>query len=223
MRLRRRAYLWVMSVRRPDVGRALRLSEGVSLMSSRRRAALYDLAAGLTVPGDVIEAGTFRGGSAVVLASALRDQPGRTLHLFDRWGDVPAPTLEDGEQYPIYGEAYRETLVVKHQDALERCKHLILEEAAVPPDRVCFHQGWFEDTFPGYDGTRIAMAHLDSDFYEPMALSLRFVADNAAPGCIVAIDDYDTFDGTRRAVGEFLAERGLPLEFIAGGAVIRLP
>jgi hypothetical protein len=212
-----------MSVARPDIGRALRLSEGVSLISSRRRAALYRLVAGLRAEGDAIEAGTFRGGSAVVIALALEGAPERTLHLFDRWGDVPAPTAEDGRQVAEYDAARRSQLVVRHRDALDRCRELLLDRAGVDPGRVRFHQGWFHDTFPRYDGRRIAFAHLDSDFYEPMALSLRFVEDHAAPGCVVAIDDYDTFDGARRAVDEFLAERGMgPVERVSGVAVLRL-
>jgi O-methyltransferase len=211
-----------MTVTRPEIGRALRLSEGVSLISSRRRAALFRLAAGLEQDGDVVEAGTFRGGSAVVLATALRDRPDRTLHLFDRWGDVPAPTQEDGRQVAEYDARRRAELVVKHRDALSRCRHLVLEEAGIPAEHVTFNQGWFHETFPRYAGAPIAMAHLDSDFYEPMALSLRFVEEHAAPVCVIAIDDYDTFDGARQAVDEFRRERGLALEDAGGVPVLHL-
>src|SRR5262245_1179751 len=104
------------------------------------------------VPGDFVEFGVHRGGTAAVLAYSLRLEPERTLHLFDRWGDLPEPTAEDGAQKERYA---RSNIPEKLRDLTERpplesARELIGTRMRF--DRVLYHQGWYEETLADYAG-----------------------------------------------------------------------
>jgi O-methyltransferase len=212
-RYRRRLYELAVSVSDPPVGRALRISSRESLQPARQRATLYRIARALpaAVAGDVVEAGTHRGGTAVVLALALADQPARRLHLFDRWGDLPDPTPADGEHFVSYARANipEKLAELQRSDPLGACTRLLHERAGIDPGRVVYHPGWFKDMFPRYSGQPVVLAHLDTDYYESTREALEFVHRQAAQRCIVVVDDYREWEGARRAVDEFASHRSL--------------
>lgn len=228
MKIRRRAYFTTLLLTDPEVAHAVSISEGMSLQSARRRAMLYRLARNLpsTQQGDVIEAGVHKGGTAVVLGLALVHQPRRTLHLFDRWGDLPNPTIEDGSQYLTYRrDRIAEKLrTLENDDPLFQCRRLLHERARIPEERARYHPGWFEETFAAYTGPDIALAHLDCDYYESTELALALIAQHGVPGCLIVVDDYESWVGTRKAVDEFCrANRILPEAFGKNGVLLALP
>src|SRR4051794_15880365 len=102
--VKRRAHRAYLRMRRPDVANALDMTDDVTLVGARARVVLWDavgsaLAAG---PGDVAELGSHRGGTAGVIAERIKADPSRTLHLYDRWGDLPDTTPEDGNMADAY-------------------------------------------------------------------------------------------------------------------------
>jgi O-methyltransferase len=99
------------------------------------------------LPGDIIECGSYKGGSAVNL-SHLAALCGRRLHLFDSFQGLPAPTAGDREhlvlselQFHTYeGGAYAGSLTEVRENIR---KYGVLD--------VCeFHVGYFSDTLPGF-------------------------------------------------------------------------
>ena len=70
---------------------------GLLLAEARRQAFHGD--------GDFIEMGVYRGGTALLLAHALREQGSSgELHLLDSWQGMPPPTTEDGQ--PLVGQGF---------------------------------------------------------------------------------------------------------------------
>jgi len=72
----------------PDLAAVLETTDAFTLVPARSRVTLARAAQEVLdreVPGDFVEFGVHRGGTAAVLAFALRTEPDRTLHLFDRW------------------------------------------------------------------------------------------------------------------------------------------
>jgi O-methyltransferase len=147
------------------------------------------------VPGAVVECGVLDGGTAALMAYGTA-RSGRTIHLFDSWSGLPATSEKDGEAAKVWtndavGSPNRVTAVMR------RLK--------IDLDRVVFHQGWFDETFPKAHIGQIALLHIDADFYDSVRLCLEKWAPAVTPGGYIQIDDYAAFIGCRRAVDEFLS------------------
>jgi O-methyltransferase len=82
---------------------------------------------------------------------------------------------------------------------------VIMKTLQVAKERVNFHRGWFDLTFPKVSVPEVALAHIDCDFYEPTKLCLDKWYPVLSPGGFMQFDDYDAFMGCRKAVDEFLA------------------
>ncbi|MGR5907940.1 TylF/MycF/NovP-related O-methyltransferase [Bacillus paranthracis] len=52
------------------------------------------------------------------------------------------------------------------------------------------HPGWFFETLPHELPEKISFAYLDSDFYDPILISLEAIYPKLSKGAIVIIDDY---------------------------------
>ena len=72
-------------------------------------------------------------------------------------------------------------------------------------------KGLFEDTITKYKMNigKIALLHLDGDWYESTKVSLENLFDNIVPGGYIVIDDYGHWRGCKKAVDEFLKQRNL--------------
>ena len=147
--------------------------------------------------GDFIEMGVFRGGSALLLAYALKEQgsPHR-LHLLDSWEGMPPPQPEDAGA--IVGEG-------GFADSSEEMVRDALDEVGLL-DRCTTYQGWFEQTLPALQGP-FGLAHVDCDFYEPMKFCLQHLLTRMTPQGTIVIDDFgnggtSNFPGVSRAVHE---------------------
>lgn len=211
----------------PELARLLRITDDFTLAPRRNRVTLWREAKRILrrrVPGDFVEIGVHRGGTAGILAHLLRDGD-RTLHLFDRWGDLPDPTDRDG----FRAEEYRKDRIpekladLRERPPLPDAQKLLHSMIGFPRDRARYWEGWFNETFPAYDGGSIAFASVDCDYYESVRDSLAFLTPHLARGATIVLDDYGTWPGARTAADEWLRERKASLfPMPTGPAVIRL-
>lgn len=181
------------------------------------------------LPGLVIEAGTARGGSAIVMAVAKA--PERPMKVYDVFGMIPPPTEHDGpdvharyemitggQAKGVGGEeyyGYRDDLYQEVVDSFSRL--------GVPVDshRVDLVRGLFEDTIVLDEP--VAFAHLDGDWYESTLTCLERIAPHVVPGGRIVLDDYYKWSGCRTAVDEYFgAHEGFRLEHRAKLHAIRL-
>lgn len=196
-----------LKIANPSVARLLDKTRGIALAGPRVQVAQLRALRDVLkrgVPGDVVEFGVHRGGSAAILAGALLDEPNRHLHLFDRWGDLPEPTEEDGFRKETHRRADRLDQIAKLHDTLDTLKYLIETSVGFPKDRVTYYQGWFNDTIKEYAGNPIAYASIDTDYYESTVPVLEMCERYASPRAVFFIDDYATWPGARQATHEFL-------------------
>jgi len=161
----------------------------------------------------LIETGTARGGSAIVLAAAKAAQ--RPLVVYDVFDTIPAPGEQDGEDvHDRYrtiaaGEArgldgeiyygYREDLYAEVRESFARLG-LPVEEHAVE-----LVKGLFEDTV--HPRGPVAFAHLDGDWYDSTMVCLERIVPRLSVGGRLVIDDYYNWSGCRRAVEEYFEGR----------------
>jgi len=118
------------------------------------------------VPGDIIECGTWKGGSAANTSLVCRIV-GRKLKVYDSFEGLPEP--EPGERIAQASAkgAYRGTLEevksnIKRYGAIECCE---------------FVKGWFEDTLPKLNSP-ILLAYLDVDFESSLHTCVRYIWPN---------------------------------------------
>ncbi|MEA2333261.1 MAG: O-methyltransferase [Thermoleophilaceae bacterium] len=212
-----------------DRHRLLRLTDPVTWVQRDRRRRLLALMEGLDgerVPGDVVELGVYRGGTAAVLGRACAASPlDRRLWLFDSFEGLPAPGPEDGEEAARFAggraDASLEPIAARIGNAelacvgtREQVEGFLLGPAGLDRSRVEFVQGWYQDTLPHAEVGQVALLHVDCDWYAGVKLALDTLYDSVVPGGWVVIDDYGDWPGAARALHEFLGSRSIeaPLE-----------
>ena len=80
-----------------------------------------------------------------------------------------------------------------------------MKKLGVDPSRLHFYRGWFQDTFPKARIGKIALLHIDADFYDSVKLCLERWFPHVSSGGIIQFDDYDSYLGCRTAVDQFLS------------------
>jgi multidrug efflux pump subunit AcrA (membrane-fusion protein) len=165
------------------------------------------------LPGLIVEAGTARGGSAIVLAAAKAAE--RPMKVYDVFGMIPPPGEQDGEDVHaryekiaaggargVGGETYygyRDDLYNEVTESFSRLGVPVAE------NNVELIRGLFEDTIVLDEP--VAFAHLDGDWYESTMTCLTRIAPLLVPGGRIVLDDYNKWSGCRTAVDEYFADR----------------
>jgi hypothetical protein len=179
-----------------------------TMLSYARLSALYEIGSWLErerVGGSFVECGTWNGGSAAVLASVARQNLERHVWLFDSWEGMPEPTPED---VSYTGKRGVRGMTLGAEQAV---RELLFRRLALDPARVHLGRGWFEETIPSAREAmgRIALLHVDCDWYQSVKFCLETLYDRVADGGFVVVDDYGHWQGCRKAVDEFRAQRGI--------------
>jgi hypothetical protein len=194
-------------------GRFGRMYRAVQPYTMSRYARLRGLYRGIQaisedgVPGDVVECGTARGGSAALLALALRDlQDARRVWAFDTFEGLPPPTAND----PDYDTAVQHVGTCRGE--LDQVAGLMARLGV--GDRVTLVKGLFQDTLPGIELPSIALLHLDGDWYDSVKFCLDRLYDQVSPGGVIQIDDFGYWEGARKATLDFFRERGLEVRLV---------
>ena len=157
------------------------------------------------VEGDLVEAGSWRGGASILMRAVLDSlgDTGRTVHVADSFQGFPAaggaPTWTRSTSSPCPS---RRCATASRGFGLERGVRLV--------------PGFFEETLPALAGTRWAVVRLDGDTYGATRAALEALYPGLAAGGYLIVDDYGAMerDECRRAVDEFRARHGIedPLE-----------
>lgn len=158
------------------------------------------------VPGDVMECGVWRGGSAIYMAATLAAHcaTGRTVWVVDSFEGLPAPETERYAKPDVIDLSGEEHLAV----GLETVKANFAKYHLLG-DNVRFLKGWFADTLPTAPVTNLAVLRLDGDLYSSTMDVLTTMYDKVSPGGFVIVDDYHNLPECREAVEDFRAERGI--------------
>lgn len=211
LRRKRKGHDWA-SVRR---GEAVRRALPYSLVGPQGLEKTYDAVIDVVrrgVPGDLVECGVAQGGGSAVMALALRDSgERRRLWLFDSFEGLPDPTADDYD--PKSGATGAHIRPLPKGSCLgtyDEVHDLMSGYLGLSNDQYELVQGWFQDTVqPAAEKVGpIAVLRLDGDWYESTKVCLEGLYDNLSHGGLLIIDDYHSCFGAKRAVHEFLADRG---------------
>jgi O-methyltransferase len=157
----------------------------------------------LGLPGDIVECGVWNGGSAAVMGWAnnreTRNCMNRTIWLFDSFQGLPRPTEKDGKPER---ENYFKGWCKGDVNKVRR----IFARLGVPVDLVKIVPGWFEHTLKTAPVDRIAILHIDADWYESVKLVLNVFYDKVVPGGFVILNDYGAWPGCNQAIADYFVE-----------------
>lgn len=173
------------------------------------------------ISGDFVECGVWRGGSSMVMASTLMalGSTNRTVHLYDTFRGMSRPTSEDVGR--LDGHAAGARWQRDQRAGFNAWAYSPLEEVrrnvggiGYPADRVRYVPGEVETTIPQQAPERIALLRLDTDWYSSTKHELTHLYPRLAPGGVLIVDDYGHWEGARKAVDEYFADRPILLNRI---------
>lgn len=155
------------------------------------------------VPGDLVETGVWRGGTAIYMRAVLRAHGDgqRRVWAADSFRGLPPPTVpqDAGDIHHTFDH-----LAVSRADVEENFrKYGLLDE------QVCFLEGWFADTLPSAPIEAIAVLRLDGDMYQSTWEALTYLYPRVSPGGWVIVDDYGAIAGCRQAVHDYRDRHGI--------------
>ncbi|GHA84888.1 hypothetical protein GCM10009069_05010 [Algimonas arctica] len=163
--------------------------------------------------GLVVEFGVALGGSGALMAGNMA--PGLKFIGYDVFGQIPPPDendsprsheryeiIDSGQSKGISGDSY-----YGYRDDLINDVKANFARLGAPVDghRISLVKGLFRDTVDFPESTVIQLAHIDCDWYDPTLFCLNSVAPHIPKWGTIIIDDFDDWEGCRRATHEFLA------------------
>ena len=158
----------------------------------------------LDLPGLVLEAGVFKGGSLIQWATfreLLENENSRKIVGFDTFGTFPNPTTVQSDK--TFVEKWNNQFANEFVSKEEIEQSLSLKGTG----NVQLIQGDIRITLPQFiqqnPALRIALLHIDTDVYEPCKVTLETCWDKIVHGGIILFDDYATIEGETLAVDEF--------------------
>jgi O-methyltransferase len=162
--------------------------------------------------GAFLECGVWRGGSMMAAALTLlrRGVTDRELYLFDTFSGMTPPTEADVKPS---GDRAADLLATESGDSdvwaiatLDEVRKAF-RAVAYPEERIHFVVGPVEKTLPENAPKEIALLRLDTDWYESTKHELVHLYPRLTRGGVLILDDYGYWQGARRAVDEYFAER----------------
>lgn len=157
------------------------------------------------VPGDLIEAGVWRGGASIFMRAILAAYgvSDRRVFLADSFSGLPRP---DAATYPpdAGDRHYVATFLRVSRDEVDANFRLygLLDE------QVVFLDGWFKDTLPAAPIDKLAVVRIDADMYESTWEALTHLYPRLSIGGYCIVDDY-AMNACRQAVQDFRVRSGI--------------
>ena len=204
-----------LTIKDTDFREVYALIQPHTMVSEARLYNLFKLARHICeedIPGNFVECGVSRGGASFMLAYVIDkySQRPRQQFGFDTFEGMPEPSEHDiqngvfandtGWGSGTCGGKLSEVQQVANQLELS---HII---TLIP--------GYFENTLGLWvmEIGNIALLHLDADWYTSTVTILDNFYDNVIPGGFLQFDDYNHWEGCKKAVDEFQFDHNISFD-----------
>jgi predicted O-methyltransferase YrrM len=162
---------------------------------------------------NIVEFGTYRGGTAILMAMVLRElYPHAKVYALDTYEGMP--TIDHSVDICTEGMFSSEGL----DEIKEHAKNLGL-------DNIVFVKGLFQDTLPDLiaSGLKFGLAHIDADIYSACKYAQNTIWPAMVPGGYLVYDDAldSACIGAMQAVEELILEKGVRSEQVFPHFVFR--
>lgn len=157
------------------------------------------------VPGDLCEAGVWRGGAAIMMKAALETfdhRQSRVVWVADSFKGLPPPNPDYEYDVGDLHHTFDHLAVSVDEVRGNFYRYSLLD------DRVKFIEGWFSESLPG-PIEQLAVLRCDGDMYGSTYETLTALEPLVSPRGYIIIDDYFLLDGCRHAVDDYRYERDL--------------
>jgi hypothetical protein len=187
-----------------------------TMVGYKKLSNVYDLAKLVEkeeMKGAFVECGVWRGGCIATMAFiANKAKSNRKIWLFDSFEGLPEPTDKDGslaKKYALDKSSGKLSTINECVGPIEDVKDVFFKVLEIKPENVKIEKGWFQDTLPEAKNEigPIAILRLDGDWYESTKCCLDNLYDKVISGGYIVEDDYGFWEGSRRAIDEFLKEK----------------
>jgi O-methyltransferase len=164
------------------------------------------------VPGDLIEAGAWRGGVTILMRGILKayGDRDRKVWVADSFQGLPPVNRA---QNVGWSEGQ---MAVSVEEVRENFANFGMLD-----DQVRFLKGFFSETLPTAAVDKLAVFRSDADLYESTRDALVNLYPKLSVGGYAIFDDYMQLPGCRKAIDEYRAEHGIsePIQHIDRQAV----
>lgn len=151
--------------------------------------------------GDVVECGTWKGGTFAYMCHICLTADLGTCWGLDSFEGLPDPSDEDGQKAKVR---------MKRPNKLEASisdvnKSLSLIGIDPENELIKIVKGFFESSVPETKKKikKISLLRLDGDWYDSTKICLENFYDLVVDGGMIVIDDYGHWEGCKKAVDEF--------------------
>lgn len=158
------------------------------------------------VPGDLLEAGVWRGGCCILMrgllaANAIDD---RKIYVVDSFEGLPPPKPN---LFP-HDEGLNLDSITELAVPLEEVKANFARYGLLD-EQVIFVKGLFQDQLPSLEAGPFSLLRIDGDLYESTIVVLENLYSKLSAGGFVIVDDYGAMPACRAAVEDFRTTNGI--------------
>jgi len=183
-----------------------------TLVSAEKCWTLTSLASqALRVPGDFIECGVYKGGTAMLLsrvAARCEGPLGKKLLLLDSFAGMQQTNPEQDLHQVGH---FSDTSLKQVQERIAWFKGAE------------FYPGWIPESFKGLEQRQFAFAHVDVDLHQSVWDCCEFIYPRLSAGGFLVFDDYGvpSCPGARSAIDSFFKKKPeIPLVLANGQAIV---
>jgi len=172
------------------------------------------------LPGDIVECGVWKGGSAMLVAYKLLEMKdvSRRIYLYDTFSGMTKPTEDD---YLLSDGTPAESQMRKMgKTSFENWCFSPLSEVkknmfstGYPRNKLIFVKGKIEESVPQTIPTQISLLRLDTDWYQSTMHELIHLFPLLVEKGVLIIDDYGYWSGQKKAVDEYFATNKINILF----------
>ncbi|MBU2259633.1 TylF/MycF family methyltransferase [Patescibacteria group bacterium] len=186
-----------------------------TMTSKERMYALYKATRQViecSVPGDFVECGVWKGGSAMIIAYSLigLNATDRKIYLYDTFEGMTEPKECDFRAWDNT-RAWNEWNDKQKLNYNDWCYAPMNEvksnmtSTGYPEENIIYVKGKVEETIPKRAPAEIAILRLDTDWYESTMHELIHLYPLLSKNGVLIIDDYGYWAGSKKATDEYFS------------------
>jgi O-methyltransferase len=153
--------------------------------------------------GDVVECGCWRGHSAHMMATMLKQRDfSERFAIFDSFEGLSALLPEDRNERTVLTPEQ-----IQKQATMLACSEDVVRANLAAFEFIDYYKGWIPSRFGDVADRTFSLVHVDVDLYQPYKDTIEFFYPRLARGGAMVFDDYGLtqFPGAKRAVDEAVA------------------
>jgi O-methyltransferase len=166
------------------------------------------------IPGDVVLCGVWRGGLAIIAGSILMGS-GRRVWLYDTFTGMTQPGARDGAN--AVAQYQKQKRIGHSLWCLSPMSEVLSNVASfgIPDEQIMVVAGDVAHTLTQAAPAAVAVAYLDTDFYDSTRAELETLYPRLSPGGFMFFDDYGYWPGCRAAVDEYFQGSDVQLQRVS--------